>query len=46
MMMQFRVEVDSFGTQWIYCRDVPYYGTMLERLCSMRSRTELLEYMR
>ena len=36
MMNQFRVEKNHYGNMRIYCRDVPYYGTLLERVVCLR----------
>lgn len=35
-MKQFRVEINQHGNMYIYCRDVPYYGMMLERCVCLR----------
>jgi hypothetical protein len=36
MMNQFRVEINSAGNMYIYCRDVPHYGSYLERCVCLR----------
>ena len=37
-MLQFRVERNAYGQLYIFCRDYPHKGTLLERMVALRQR--------